>query len=67
MPRIVTFGYNADVAFGQPTAEIVDYAKSLLVSLEDKREESEVREYGEGEVLEWSPARITIKQCWSQG
>ena len=40
--RIMTFGYNADVAFGQSTAEIVDYAKSLLASLVDKREESEV-------------------------
>jgi hypothetical protein len=41
--RIMTFGYNADVAFGQSTAEIVDHAKGLLASLVDKREESEVR------------------------
>lgn len=40
--RIMTFGYNADVAFGQSTAEVVDHAKSLLTSLVDKREESEV-------------------------
>ncbi|KAK5215750.1 hypothetical protein LTR47_009949 [Exophiala xenobiotica] len=39
--RIMTFGYNADVAFGQSTAEIIDHAKSLLVSLVDKREEPE--------------------------
>ncbi|KAK5525413.1 hypothetical protein LTR07_002565 [Exophiala xenobiotica] len=35
----MTFGYNADVAFGQSTAEILDHAKSLLASLVDKREE----------------------------
>jgi hypothetical protein len=39
---IMTFGYNADAAFGQSTAEIVDHAKSLLPSLVDKKEESEV-------------------------
>jgi hypothetical protein len=32
----MTFGYNADAAFGHSTAEIVDYAKSLLASLVDK-------------------------------
>ena len=41
--RIMTFSYDADAAFGQSTAEIVDHAKSLLASLVDKREESEVR------------------------
>jgi hypothetical protein len=40
--RIMTFGYNADVAFGQSTAEIADHAKSLLASLVDKRDEPEV-------------------------
>ena len=40
--RIMTFGYNADVAFGQSTAEIIDHAKRLLASLVDKREEPEV-------------------------
>ncbi|KAK5202699.1 hypothetical protein LTR47_011671 [Exophiala xenobiotica] len=39
--RIMTFGYNADAAFGQSTAEIIDHAKSLLASLVDKREEPE--------------------------
>ena len=39
----MTFGYNADAAFGQSTAEIVDHAKSLLASLVDKREEPEVQ------------------------
>jgi len=39
--RIMTFGYNADAAFGQSTAEIMDHAKSLLASLVDKREEPE--------------------------
>jgi hypothetical protein len=41
--RIMTFGYNAAAAFGQSTAEIFNHAKSLLASLVDKREESEVR------------------------
>src|ERR1700712_2200590 len=41
--RIMTFGYNADAAFGQSTAEIVDHAKSLLASLVDKREEPQVQ------------------------
>jgi hypothetical protein len=41
--RIMTFGYNADAAFGQSTAEVVDYAKSLLASLVDKRAEPEVQ------------------------
>jgi hypothetical protein len=30
--RIITFGHNADAAFGQLTAEVVDHAKSLLAS-----------------------------------
>jgi pimeloyl-ACP methyl ester carboxylesterase len=37
--RVLTFGYNADAAFGNTTADIVDYAKDLLGSLIDKREE----------------------------
>jgi hypothetical protein len=41
--RVLTFGYNADAAFGQSTAEIVDHAKSLLSSLVDKREEQDVQ------------------------
>lgn len=36
------FGYNAEVAFGRSTAEIVDHTKSLLAYLVEKREESEV-------------------------
>ena len=39
----MTFGYNADAAFGQSTAEVTDHAKSLLSSLIDKREEPEVQ------------------------
>jgi len=38
----MTFGYNADAAFGQAMAEVIDHAKSLLSSLVDKREEPEV-------------------------
>ncbi|KAI9773955.1 MAG: hypothetical protein M1839_001967 [Geoglossum umbratile] len=37
--RIMTFGYNADVAFGNTTSDITDHAKALLSSLVDKREE----------------------------
>ncbi|RDL41952.1 Uncharacterized protein BP5553_01931 [Venustampulla echinocandica] len=37
--RVMTFGYNADAAFGNTTADIVDHAKDLLSSLIDKREE----------------------------
>jgi hypothetical protein len=40
--RVMTFGYNAAAAFGQSTAEVIDHAKSLLTSMVDKREESEV-------------------------
>ena len=38
----MTLGYNADIAFGQSTAEMIDYAKSPPASLTDKRDESEV-------------------------
>lgn len=38
----MTFGYNADVAFGNTTADINDHAKDLLSCLIDKREEDEV-------------------------
>ena len=40
--RVMTFGYNADVAFGNSTADILDHAKDLLSSLIDKREEVDV-------------------------
>ena len=39
----MTFGYNADVAFGNTTADVVDHAKDLLSSLIDRREENDVR------------------------
>lgn len=39
--RVFTFGYNADAAFGNTTADIVDHAKDLLGSLIDKREEED--------------------------
>lgn len=41
--RVMTFGYNADAAFGNTTADIIDHAKGLLSSLVDKREEDDVR------------------------
>lgn len=37
----MTFGYNANAAFGNTTADIVDYAKGLLSSLIDEREEDD--------------------------
>ncbi|KAK5202499.1 hypothetical protein LTR41_011753 [Exophiala xenobiotica] len=37
----MTFGYSAAAGFGESTAEILDHAKSLLVSLVDKREKPE--------------------------
>ena len=40
--RIFTFGYNADLAFGNTTASIIDHAKDLLSSLIDERESDEV-------------------------
>ena len=40
--RVMTFGYNADAAFGNTTADIVDHAKDLLSSLVDKRERDNV-------------------------
>lgn len=35
----MAFGYNADAAFGNTTADIIDHAKDLLSSLIDRREE----------------------------
>ena len=35
--RIFTFGYNANVVFGNSTANIRDHAKELLSSLIDER------------------------------
>lgn len=46
--RIMTFDYNAVLAFGQSTAEVVDHAKALLACLVDKREEPEVRNIVKG-------------------
>lgn len=38
----MTFGYNANAAFGNTTADILDPAESLLISLVDKRKEDYV-------------------------
>ena len=40
--RVMTFGYNAAVAFGQSTLDVIDHAESLLASLIDKRDEPEI-------------------------
>jgi hypothetical protein len=39
--RVMSFGYNADAAFGSTTASIMDHARDLLGSLVDKREEDD--------------------------
>lgn len=39
----MTFGYNANAAFGKTNGEIVDHANGLLSSLIDRREENDVR------------------------
>ncbi len=56
--RVMTFGYNADVGFGQSTAEIIDHAKSLLASLVDKREEPTRAQDGR---TVWSDERTKCK------
>lgn len=38
---MITFGYNANAAFGNTTTDIVDHAKELLSGLMDKREEDD--------------------------
>lgn len=40
--RVMTYSYNSDVAFGNTVADIEDFAKDLLNSLIDKREQDEV-------------------------
>ena len=58
----MTFGYNADVAFGNTTADIIDHAKSLLSSLIDKREEDDVDcRYPLG--AEDAKAEILLRSC----
>ena len=44
--RVMTFGYNADAAFGNTTADITDHALSMLSSLVDKLEEEDVGRLG---------------------
>lgn len=39
--RVMSYGYNADFAFGNTVADIMDIAKDLLNSLIDKREREE--------------------------
>ena len=40
--RVMNYAYNADFAFGNTVADIVDSAKDLLNCLIDKREQEEV-------------------------
>ncbi|MCJ1451370.1 hypothetical protein MMC28_001706, partial [Mycoblastus sanguinarius] len=39
--RVLNFSYNADAAFGNTTADILDHAKNLLASLVDQREDDD--------------------------
>jgi hypothetical protein len=43
--RIMTFGYNANLAKNYSTLSIRDHATKLLASLRDKREEPDVRDF----------------------
>ena len=42
--RVMSYAYNADFAFGNTVADIMDFAKDLLNSLIDKRDQEEVSE-----------------------
>ena len=42
--RVMTFGYNANLANNYSTLSIRDHATKLLANLRDKREEPEVRD-----------------------
>ncbi len=42
--RVLNYGYNANVVFGNSTADIWDHAQSLLGSLIDEREADDVRQ-----------------------
>jgi hypothetical protein len=47
--RVMSFGYNANVAFGSTTATIMDHARDLLSSLVDEREEEDASISSTGE------------------
>lgn len=56
--RVLTFGYNANDAFGYTTADIIDHAQDLLGCLIDRREEDDVsrplRDLCVATLLTWS-------------
>jgi hypothetical protein len=61
----MTFGYNADVAFGNTTSDIIDHAKDLLSCLVDKREEDDVGRWylmDPGDTT----AEILLRKCGNQ-
>jgi len=62
--RVMTFGYNADAAFGNTTADIVDHAKDLLSSLIDKREEEDENRRPIIFIAH-SLGGIVVKQVWN--
>jgi hypothetical protein len=61
--RVMTFGYNADAAFGNTTADIIDHAKGLLTSLVDKREEDDV---GQRHFMGSGDAEMPLRKCGDQ-
>lgn len=46
--RVMTYGYNADFAFGNTVADVMDFAKDLLNSVIDERESEEVSRNSQG-------------------
>jgi hypothetical protein len=61
----MTFGYNADAAFGNTTSDIIDHAKDLLSCLVDKREEDDVGRWylmDSGDTT----AELLLRKCGNQ-
>jgi len=59
--RILSFGYNADIAFGNTTASIKDHAQDLLGSLIDEREKADI---SPSEALLWRVFALALS-IWS--
>jgi len=60
----MTFRYNANAAFGNTTADIVDHAKDLLSTLIDKREEAD-EDQRPIIFIAHSLGGIVVKQVWN--
>ena len=55
--RVLNYGYNADVVFGNSTADVWDHAKDLLGSLIDERETEHVR--GIGHIISYNDESVS--------